>query len=142
VGVDLDWWLYGSAALAVRGLPVEPGDVDLNIRDSARAAELLDDLLVTPVLELERWAAPRVGRAFDGAIVEWISDPHPQLDDRETPHEHGPFVADRLETVEWRGHRIRVPPLAVQLAVCERRGLDGRARLIRAAVQAESNVLE
>jgi hypothetical protein len=27
---DLRWWLYGSAALALRGLDVEPGDVHIN----------------------------------------------------------------------------------------------------------------
>src|SRR5580704_7993752 len=28
-GQPVDWWLTGSAALAVRGVPVDPGDLDL-----------------------------------------------------------------------------------------------------------------
>jgi hypothetical protein len=132
-GSGLHWWLYGSAALAVRGLDLEPGDVDLNVSDAALAGEIFDDLLVTPVLELEGWWAPRIGRAFYGAIVEWLSEPHPELDDPADPGEQGPFVADLLETVEWRGYRLRIPPLSVQLRTCERRGLRERAQLIRAA---------
>jgi hypothetical protein len=133
-GSELRWWLYGSAALAVRGLDVEPGDVDVSVDDAALAGRIFDDLLVTPVLELQDWAAKYTGRAFHGAIFEWLSDPHPEDDDPADPNEQGPFVADRLETVEWHGRRIPVPPLTVQLAACERRGLDDRVQLIRAAI--------
>ena len=133
-GVELKWWLYGSAALAVRGLEVEPGDIDFNM-DSRAAARIFDDLLITPVLELQAWAAKRVGRAFHHAIIEWVSDPHPETDDPAAPQEHGPFVATALETVEWDGHRVWVPPLSAQLRSCELRGLADRAELIRGAMR-------
>jgi hypothetical protein len=32
---DLCWWLYGSGALAVRGLDIEPGDLDVHVNDAA-----------------------------------------------------------------------------------------------------------
>jgi hypothetical protein len=134
-GSSLRWWLYGTAALAVRGLDVEPGDVDVNVDDAALAGRIFDDVLVTPVQELQGWAARYVGRAFDGAIVEWLSEPYAENDDPARPYEQGPFVADRLETVEWRGQLVHVPPLAAQLRTCERRRLDDRARLIRAAMR-------
>jgi len=133
-GTELHWWLYGSVALAVRGLEVDPGDVDLTVEDSAVAGRAFDDLLVTPVEEVQGWAGARIGRAFHGAIVEWLSEPHAELDDPAAPNEQGPLVADLVETVEWRGHRIRVPPLWVQLHSYERRGMDERAQLIRAAM--------
>jgi hypothetical protein len=128
------WWLYGSAALAVRGIPVAPADIDLHVGDPFAAGRLFDDVLVTPVERLDGWAAAYVGRAFHGAVVEWLAEPHAGLDDPDDPHEHGPFVADRLETVRWRGHDVRVPPLTVQLRTSERRGLSERAALIRAAL--------
>lgn len=129
----LSWWLYGSAALAVRGIEIIPGDIDVNVDDAYLAGELFDDLLVTPVEELDQWVAKRIGRAFFGAIIEWLSEPHAHMDDPVDPHEQGPHVADRLETVEWRGYEFRVPPLSAQLAICERRGLTDRVELIRAA---------
>jgi hypothetical protein len=133
-GSDLNWWLYGSAALAVRGIEITPGDIDINVSDAFLAGALFDDLLITPVLELDAWVARRIGRAFSGAIIEWLSKPHAELDDPVTPHEQGPHVADRLETVEWRRYRVHVPPLSVQLATCERRGLADRIESIRAAM--------
>lgn len=137
-GSGLDWWLYGSAALAVRGIEIEPGDIDVNVSDAHRAGCIFDDLLVTPVEELEGWAAKRIGRAFYGAIVEWLSEPHSEIDDPANPREYGPHIAHRLETMEWRGYRLRVPPLTAQLATCERRGLGDRVQLIRAALHSST----
>jgi hypothetical protein len=134
-GSGLRWWIYGSAALAVRGLPVAPGDVDINVSDAYRAAEIFDGLLVTPVTEMEGAFATRFCRAFDGAIFEWISDPRRELDDPSRPHEQGPLIADRIETVTWRGRSVHVPPLSAQLAVSELRGLKERAEVIRAALR-------
>jgi hypothetical protein len=134
-GSGVTWWLYGSAALAVRGIAVAPGDVDLHVDDPFAAGRLFEDVLVTPVERLDGWAAAYVGRAFDGAVVEWLAEPHAGLDDPADPHEQGPFVADRIEEVRWRGHDVPVPPLAVQLRTCERRGLTDRAALIRAALR-------
>jgi hypothetical protein len=133
-GTELRWWLYGSAALAVRGVDITPGDIDLNVSDAEIAGHIFDDLLVTPVEDLEGWVAKRVGRAFHGAVIEWLSEPLVENDHLANPHEQGPLVADRLEIVEWRGHRFAVPPLSAQLATCERRGLRERVELIRAAM--------
>jgi hypothetical protein len=137
-GSGVRWWLYGSAALAVRGLAVAPGDVDLHVSDAHRAGRLFDDLLVTPVERLDGWVARWVGRAFCGAIVEWLAEPNAALDDPAAPHEQGPYVASAIEVVAWRGHRVPVPPLAAQLRTCERHGRRERAALIRAAMETES----
>jgi hypothetical protein len=134
-GAGFGWWLYGTAALAVRGIAVAPGDVDLHVDDPFAAGLLFDDVLVTPVERLDGWAAAYVGRAFDGAVVEWLAAPHAALDDPDDPQEQGPFVADRIETVRWRGVDIPVPPLSAQLRSCERRGLTERAALVRAAMR-------
>jgi len=42
----IGWWLYGSAALAVRGVDVMPGDLDLAVEDSRAVGEVMRDLLV------------------------------------------------------------------------------------------------
>jgi hypothetical protein len=111
-----------------------PGDLDVNVDDPWLAGRLCDDLLVTPVERLSGWVAGHVGRTFNGAVLEWLSDPLARLDDPAAPCEQGPFIAAELETVHWRGHPIRVPPLRAQLRVAERRGLTARAELIRAAL--------
>ena len=67
------------------------------------------------------WTARWFGRAFHGALIEWVGDVDPEVD-RQGPHEQGPLAAGALEDLAWEGHRIRGTPLRVQLAVAQRRG--------------------
>jgi hypothetical protein len=127
------WWLVGSAVLAVRGAPVVPRDIDLisDTEGSERLASAVSDLLIEPFGDGgylgERWL-----RGFAGARFECVGGVHAALDAGDEPSDFGPVAASRLETVEWRGSRVRVPPLDLQLRVCERRGLEERAQAIRA----------
>ncbi|MGA5300455.1 hypothetical protein ACPCHT_11030 [Nucisporomicrobium flavum] len=125
-----DWWLTGSAALAVRGAPLTPGDLDLVVSgaDATRVGDLLLDGLVEPVAAVD-WFCESFGRAVLGARVEWVGGVGAVADDPE-PTDFGPAAAARLETVRWRGWEIRVPPLDLQRAVTVRRNLARRAELI------------
>jgi hypothetical protein len=132
--VVIDWWLTGAAALAVRGVDVRPRDLDL-VTDDAGArvlADLLRDELVEPLQPAE-WFCRWWGRAFLGARVEWVGGVGPAADEP-LPTDFGLVAAASLEPVAWRGHVVRVPPLELQLAVSERRGLDDRAARIRAVL--------
>jgi hypothetical protein len=122
---DVTWWLYGSVALVLRGLDVEPSDVDFAVDDSARTGELFRDVLVEPVTRVDHWVAESIGRAFRGALFEWLSGPR----DLDVPHEHGPL--DAIEEIRWRDWSVPVPPLHMQLAVAEARGQHDRVAAIR-----------
>lgn len=65
-GHELDWWLLGSTALAVRGLDVAPHDVDLIVADNAvfKVEEMLLDHLVQPVVSTPGWVHNSFARAF------------------------------------------------------------------------------
>ena len=127
----IDWWLAGSAALAARGAAVEPRDLDLisDARGAERLADALSDVLVEPLADGgrlgERWF-----RAFAGARIECVGGVRPEVD-RDEPTDFGPGAAARLDTIEWRGRALRVPPLDLQLRVSERRGLMDRVAAIR-----------
>lgn len=138
-GRPIDWWLVGSAALAVRGLAVTPRDVDLVVDDAGarHLGEALLDDLIEPVVPVEGWVCHWFGRAFPGALVEWVGGVDERAD-RPTPSDYGPTAARRRETIRWRGHQLRVPPLELQLAVSEARGRIEQAALIRAALRAAS----
>jgi hypothetical protein len=133
-GSRLDWFLYGSGALAVRGIDAGPGDLDLWVGDAHHAGEIFADLLVEPVTEVSGWIADAGGRAFHGCLFEWIAGVHPSVDEPE-PHEQGQAAHARRETVRWRGHDVMLAPLDLQLAVAERRGLTERAATIRRALR-------
>lgn len=126
----VDWWLSGSAALAVRGIDVHPRDIDLVVDDARQVGHLLNDILVEPVTRMHGWISDWFGRAFDGALIEWVSDVHADVDTA-GPHEQGPAAAKEREPVVWRGREIHCSPLAVQLAVSEVRELNAQAEAIR-----------
>jgi hypothetical protein len=136
-GAVVDWWLTGSAALAVRGVRIEPGDLDLvcAAADVHRLGDLLADGLIEPVApalnEDADWISDWWGRAFFGARVEWVGGVRPHAD-RPEPSDFGPLAASRLETAGFEDWRIRVPPLAMQRAVSARRGLAARVAAIDA----------
>jgi hypothetical protein len=127
----VDWWLCGSAALAVRGLPVVPRDVDLVVADSDAVAigELLADGLIEPVCPAGWPISKWWGRAFLHARVEWVGGVTPAADEPEVT-DYGPAAAASLETIRWRDWQIRVPPVHLQRAVSVRRGMTDRVALI------------
>jgi hypothetical protein len=132
-GATIDWWLAGSAALAVRGLEVAPRDLDLVISetDVRRASEVFEDALVEPSVETDGWISRWFGRAWLGARVEWVSGV-PDAVDQPLPCDFGPAAAATLADVEWEQRVIRVPSLELQRDVSARRGLVDRVALIDA----------
>jgi hypothetical protein len=128
-----EWFLAGSAALAVRGVDVVPRDLDLVVTDAPDAVRALADVQVEPV-SVNRpgaWIARWFGRAYLHARVEWIAGVDPAIDVYSSPNEFGPSAVRGLETVRWQDHDLVLVPLDVQLAVTERRGLAVRAQAIR-----------
>jgi len=137
-GLGIDWWLCGSTALAVRGIDVAPGDLDLVVDDDGarELSGMLSDYLVEPLQSPESWICSSFGRAFLGARLEWVGGVNESADTPEVG-DFGPVAAERLEAVDWRGTEVRVPPLDLQLEVSERRGLADRADKIRAFMLGE-----
>lgn len=134
-GQNIDWWMCGSAALAVRGIDNAPGDIDLitNNGDALKVGVLLHDTMIQPVQDSTGWFGKWFGRAFKGALIEWL-DSVVESADAHGLTDFGPAAASRLEVVRWNGYDIRVPPLDLQVAVNERRGRTERAAKIRAAM--------
>ncbi len=133
-GQDIDWFLVGSAALAVRGIEVFPRDIDLVVDalGAYRLGELLLDSLIQPVQETPGWIAGWFGRAFLHARLEWVGEVNEQADQPEIS-DFGLVAAQRLEVVNWLGYQLRVPPLDLQLRVSERRELLDRVEKIKRA---------
>jgi hypothetical protein len=132
-GAGIDWWLVGSAALVVRGLQVEPRDIDLVISDAdaSRTTEAFEDVLIEPAVETGGWISRWFGRAWLGARVEWIAGVSPTADEP-VPSDFGPAAAAALTVIEWEQSVIRVPPIELQRAASARRGLADRVALIQA----------
>jgi len=129
---QVNWWLVGSAALAVRGLKIVPHDIDLCVDDASAhtLAVVLGDCLIEPLQEVRGWVCNWFGRAFLHARIEWVGGVDEHLDEDEVT-DYGPVAASRKETITWHGYEIQVPPLDLQLQVSERRGLTSRVEQIK-----------
>lgn len=129
---DIDWWLVGSAALAVRGIDVSPHDIDLSVDDAGanKLGEVLLEYLVQPVEAAQDWICNWFGRAFLHTRIEWVGG----VDERaDTPDmsDFGPIAATRRESINWCGYQLQIPLLDLQLMVSERRGLTERVEKIK-----------
>ncbi len=129
----VDWWLAGSGALAVRGLAVQPCDLDFVVsgEDAARTTMAFEDALTEPAVEAEGWFCRWFGRAWLGARIEWVGGVTDAAD-RPEPSDFGLVAAAALSEVRWQGLAVRVPPIELQREVSKRRGLNERVRLIDA----------
>jgi hypothetical protein len=127
------WWLTGSVAACVRGVPLSPHDVDIMVDHDQipTVSEAFADVFIEPLVDTGGWVTRDFGVLFLHARVDIASDPSALLDDPE-PGDCGPYARDRLQVVHFRGHEILVPPLDLQVAVNRRRGRHERADLLQA----------
>ena len=134
-GQNIDWWLIGSAAVAVRGIDIEPGDIDLGTSesDALRLANLLLNHMVEPIQDATGWVGKWFARAFLDVSIEWLGGVNESADAYGIS-DFGPIAISQLETIDWHGHQIRVPPLRLSYEVNLRRNRKERAEKIYAAL--------
>lgn len=130
-GHDIRWWLTGSCATCVRGVAIQPHDVDimLHSEDIEKVSQLFADCIIEPIRSSKGWVVANFGVLFMGARVDLAFDPEDFVDNPE-PTDFGPYAMKNLEEVDWRGQTVRIPPLELQMAVNKRRGRDDRVAAI------------
>jgi len=130
-GVDINWWLAGSCAACVRGIPFNPHDIDIMIdaKDVDTINNLFIDHIVEPIIDSSGWVTKDFGVVFLHARIDIASDPQERLDHPE-PVDCGPYAKRHLETVLWNGYRIKVPQVNLLLNANKRRGREDRVRLL------------
>jgi hypothetical protein len=134
-GSGVAWFLIGSCALAVRGLPVAPRDVNAvfpHVSDLERVRDLFAEETLLPLAPCEGWVAKAYGTLWLGHPVGIAFETANCVDEPE-PIDAGPYAAAHLETLDWEGHTLNAPPLALLRAINQRRGRLEVVRLIEAA---------
>lgn len=130
-GTNINWWLTGSCAACIRGIKMNPHDVDI-MTDSKSIEEItyvFSDYLIEPIVDTNGWLTKDFGVIFLHARIDIASDPQEILDIPE-PVDCGPYAKQNLETIKWNGYNIKVPPLELQLNVNKRRERMDRVKLI------------
>ena len=81
-GSKITWWLVGSCAACIRGIPLKPHDIDIMI-DSKNVADihqLFLDCIVEPILDTRGWVTKDFGVIFLHARIDIASDPQSAVD--------------------------------------------------------------
>lgn len=127
------WWLAGSGALFARGLQVTPHDLDVMTWKSEIEAihTLVASYIVEPFHHVTGWVVKGFGVAdvhhtrFDFAFEpeDWV--------DGQGPVDFGPYAVEHLETIDWHGHQILVPPVELHIAPNEARDRHERVAQIK-----------
>ncbi|QVK19531.1 hypothetical protein KHQ81_02700 [Mycoplasmatota bacterium] len=127
----IDWWLTGSCAACIRGIPLKPHDVDIMVdsKDVVKLNHLFTNWMIEPFIDTGGWVTKDFGVLFKYARIDIASDPSPSLDQPE-PVDCGPYAKDHLETVQFKGYQIKVPPLQLLINANKRRNRLDRVKLL------------
>jgi hypothetical protein len=131
-GMGAGWFVIGSAAMAVRGLDVAPGGVDIAM-DEASADRLMSRVpggVLRPIVDPGDWpVATRYGTLFHGCAISVIAGMKEQPG---RPTLWDAAARASLETVTWRDRPVRVPPLPLQLMYARMMFRNDHVRAINA----------
>jgi len=156
-GTNVEWMLIGSAATALHGAAIEPGDLDVAVSTSAgvrTAATVLPSRtdrsspadavwfssLAEPTMTFvdpgdARWTFGRWTLAGVRVELAHIDSPAPAALLVETP---AAAVWDERLVIDWNGTQIPVVPVEVQLATMLSRDQPDRLQATLAAVDPAS----
>ncbi|PKK88446.1 MAG: hypothetical protein CVV64_18785 [Candidatus Wallbacteria bacterium HGW-Wallbacteria-1] len=132
LGQGIPWFLTGSCALTVRGIDVQPSDVDFvfpRFSDMERVGQIFRKETVYPFCDCGDWVTRGYGAAWMHAILAMAFEPLACLDDP-FPIDSGPAAIENLEKVSWMGREISVPPLEYCLNINRRRERTERVELL------------
>jgi hypothetical protein len=107
--------VIGSAALAVRGVEIRPGDIDVitTVEGAGALGDSYRDVLVVPVADEPGFGI--WGRAFiSGICVEWLGNPVRNQAGQWPLAAQSWTIANPFDEVSWQGRVLRLPPLELQ----------------------------
>jgi hypothetical protein len=130
-GKGIHWWLTGSCAVCIRGISLQPHDVDIMVdsSDVEKISDIFSDYLIEPIVDTNGWLTKDFGVIFRHTRIDIASDPQEILDDPD-PVDCGPYARANLEIVKWKGLTITVPPLQLSLNTNKKRGRTDRVEKI------------
>lgn len=133
----IEWWTTGAILQPLHGMDVQIRDLDFyfHLTDLHAVYEAYQDYIIEPIVSGHRSDTFRFhGLAYAQCTVCFFFEPNPSLDVPEPVH-FGPYAAEHLETVHWRGFDIKVPPIDLYIRTLERWGRSEQAGRILCGLQ-------
>lgn len=128
---DVNWYVSGSCALALRGIEVQPKDLNLifDLKDLEVVKELFKTETVLPIIHCDDWVLEEIGALYIESSVDVAFGLKDILNEPE-PLDSSPYSMNNLEDIEWNGYTIKIPPVHTSLNINKRRKRLERVKLI------------
>ena len=123
----IEWWLTGSCATCIRGIGLNPHDIDIMVKSEYinEMNNIFSDHIIEPIVDTNGWVTRYFGVMFLHVRIDLAFDPSPELD-KPQPCDYGLYAQQNLDEEIWNGYKIRIPPLDLQLHTNKLRGRTDR----------------
>ncbi len=113
---DINWWLAGSAALYVRGLDIEPHDLDVMtyLQEKDKVKNFVMPYIVEAFHNVSSWVVKGFGVIDLGLRIDYAFEPESFVDN-DGFVDFGPYAEAHLEKIRWKGYEILIPPVELHL---------------------------
>lgn len=137
---NLDWWTTGKILLPLNGIDVEVDDVDFyfHLNDLNDIYRAFSDYIIEPIVS-DTWRANTFqyyGLAYSYCTVCLFVEPLASLDVPEPVH-FGQYASRNLESINWNGYNIKVPPIELYVKTLTRWGKKEKAESIMRALHSK-----
>lgn len=126
--IDVDWFIYGSTAMALLGIEVEPKDINISIAnysDFDKVRNYFYKLAIQPFQRCDNWVASGLGRIFLEANIGFSFR-------NEEPR---PYDMSQLDKVSYHGQEVYVSTLEMLKQDNQCYGRPERAALIEEQIK-------
>jgi hypothetical protein len=125
----IEWYVIGSISEAVRGVKIQPGDMDIIVhtKDFFKVKTLSPENVIEPFVDNHgTWLVRYFGRlCVDGAIIDIAADDKMNLEND----------GHRYEKVMFEGHELWIEPLQDRYQVEIERKREDRIKAIEAYIE-------
>lgn len=110
------WWIAGSTALFIRGLKVLPHDIDVMTykTEIEKINSIVSNYIVEPFHHVTNWVVKGFGVVDYNYRIDYAFEPEDWVDNNGYL-DFGSYAEMHLEEIEWKGHKIMVPPIELHL---------------------------
>jgi hypothetical protein len=113
---SIRWWLAGSAACCIRGISIQPNDIDVMTYESEiqKFQNLGNEYIIEPFHSINDWVVKGFGVLYIHGRIDVAFEPIESVDDNGRL-DFGVYASNHLRLVNWKGFDVLVPPLELHL---------------------------
>jgi hypothetical protein len=113
---NVKWWLTGSTALFIRGIDVEPHDIDIMTYKTEidKIEKCIKDYIIEPFHHVTDWVVKGFGVIDYQYRIDYAFEPEEWVDSQGKV-DFGLYAQSNLNEIEWNGFKVKVPKIELHI---------------------------